>query len=470
MKNILFSTIVLFGLSSNNNAQSLDTSFGNNGTVTHVNLGSWLEATELPDGNVILSGDRYMDNGNVSHAMMVKMKPDGNIDTSFGSGGTYSIDQFSSSDYYETFSKVNVLPNGKLLFMYGAELESDIDPEIWTIKIIRLNANGTVDNTFVSYSQQNIPEEDAPYGLIPLPSGKFLIYGGNYIMRFNENGTLDNTYANNGTRIISFDMEEMNIIGNALYLYDYSGRRLVKLDNESSSNTTTYNLPQNSSFYFHNNNIYIHDTTDSFSKIRKLDSNFNPSANYGVNGTATFNRYIGYDFIFQPMGSILAQNYNSSGSSTDKEIIRINPDGSMDTTFGNAGIYTINTPAEAPYEYWSDDYAHSNGKLYHMYYDKNNEISNATIYLKRSNLPDEILAVSDNSMAKDIRITQNPVHQNLMLSGSLKNATIYDMSGKNTGISFEGKQTSVEHLKTGTYMINGVTDSGKKINLKFIKK
>ena len=61
------------------NAQSLDPSFGTNGTYTHPDLLSFFEATELSDGNVLLSGDRYIEDLNISQAKMVKMKPDGSI-------------------------------------------------------------------------------------------------------------------------------------------------------------------------------------------------------------------------------------------------------------------------------------------------------------------------------------------------------------------------------------------------------
>ncbi len=61
------------------NAQSLDNTFGANGTYTHLDLMSYFEATELLDGNVLLSGDRYIEDLNISQAKMVKMKPDGSI-------------------------------------------------------------------------------------------------------------------------------------------------------------------------------------------------------------------------------------------------------------------------------------------------------------------------------------------------------------------------------------------------------
>lgn len=299
------------------------------------------------------------------------------------------------------------------------------------------------------------------------------MYGENYIMRFNENGTLDTTYANNGIRNIAFDINELNIIGSAIYLENYTQKTLVRLADESSSNTKIYNLPQNSSYYFRGNNIYIHKYLN-FSEITKLDFNFDPVSTYGDNGKASFSEYLGYNFVFQSQGSILSRsyitNYDQNGNilSEDLAYRRINPDGTPDSTFGTAGVYKINILKNAPYNYYSDDYVHSNGKLYHLFYDKDWENNN--IYLKRSNLPNEILATENATVIKEIRIIQNPVRENLILSGNLRNAKIYDMTGKETGISFEGKQTSVERLKTGAYIINAVSDSGKKINLKFIKK
>ena len=265
----------------------------------------------------------------------------------------------------------------------------------------------------------------------------------------------------------------MNIIGDAIYLFDYTGKKLVKLDNESSTNIKTYNLPENSSYYFQGNNIYVHSYVN-FSEITKLDFNFDPVSTYGNNGKASFSEYLGYNFVFQSQGSILSRsditNYDQNGNilSVDLAYRRINPDGTPDSTFGTAGVYKINILKNAPYDYYSDDYVHSNGKLYHLFYDKDWENNN--IYLKRSNLPNEILATENVALTKEIRIIQNPVRENLILNGNLRNAKIYDMTGKETGITFNGKQTSVESLKAGVYLINATSESGSKINLKFIKK
>lgn len=462
---------MLFTISVNISAQYLDTTFGTNGTAVQSELLNWGYTIELPDGSLILSGEYY--NGSVSKAVLAKIKPDGSLDNTFGSGGKYVIDQFSDVDYYEAFSKAILQPDGKLVLLYGAEYDNGIDEETISFRMMRLNSNGSVDNSFLGYSAQNVGEDDYPYGLIPLLSGKFLMYGGSYITRINQNGTLDTSYAANGTRTLSIDVGDINMIGNALYLYDYSGNKIIRLENESATTSTSYNLPQYSSIYINGNNIFIHDYTNSFSKITKLDSNFNPVNGFGTNGTVSFSNDIGYPSIFQPQASIITTNsrsiYNGSTlQSTDIEYRRINPNGTFDNTFGTAGVYKISISSSEPYNPWSDDYLHSNGKLYHLFYQ---ESSNGNdVYIKRSNLPNEILAVDNFSPAKNIRIIQNPVKEKLQLTDNLMNAKIYDVSGRETGITFNGKQTSVESLKAGVYLINATSESGSKINLKFIKK
>lgn len=455
------------------NAQSLDNSFGTNGTYTHPDLMTLFEATELADGNVLLSGDRYIDDANVSQAKMVKMKPDGSLDTSFGSGGSYVIDQFSSMDYYEAFSKAYQLPDGKILAMYGSEFDNGIDQSVITFRTLRLNADGTVDNSFTVYQRTNIPEEDAPYGLIPLPSAKFLVYGSDYMMRFNQNGTLDTTYGNNGIRTLSVDVEKISLIGNALYLHDYLGNRLIKLDNESSANTTIYNLTQGTYVNFYGTNIFV---SDSAGKITKLNADLVPVNSFGTNGSVTYPGLAGGNLVFQPGGSIITENieyiYDGDNNvvSYNKNFRRINPNGSLDNTFGTQSVYTVAVPESAPYSPWSDQFLHSNGKLYHVFYDKEIDISNATVYFKRSSLPAELLAVNDQAASSKLRIVQNPVKDRLILSEPVNSAKIYDLSGRATGITVTGQETAVSHLKAGVYMLNATSKSGATVTLKFIKK
>ena len=469
MKKTLFSLMLLTCTFTISNAQSLDESFGTNGLVTHTDIGNWFEAVELTNGKVILSGE--YNNGAVSKAVMVKLNPDGTLDTSFGTGGKFIMDETSDYSYYEEFSKPVILPDGKLLFAHASVLDIDSNEETANVKLLRLNANGSLDNTFVGYSLQDLTEDEFPYGLFSLPSGKILLYGSNYLMRFNANGTLDTTYSNNGKRTLSFEIEEMYMNGSTVYLWDYYGKKLIKLNDESANISKTYSFEGD--VYFYKNYFYFYNYDNGFTTIKKIDQEFNPVNSFGNNGTSIFNEDIGYNLIFQPMGSIIVTSndyeYDNDGNVIYyfNEYRRVNPDGSLDTTFGTNGVYKIIIPESAPFHSYSDDYVHSNGKLYHLLGDKNYESNN--IYLKRTQLPSEILATSSTALNNKLKIIQNPVKELLQLSDTLFNAQIFDITGKNTGIKFEGKQVSLSNMKPGVYIVSGVTKSGDKVSLKFIK-
>lgn len=66
------------------------------------------------------------------------------------------------------------------------------------------------------------------------------------------------------------------------------------------------------------------------------------------------------------------------------------------------------------------------------------------------------------------QIFPNPTKNNLNFSETLKEINIYDLSGKLIQKG-NGTQINISNLQTGTYLIKGITNSGKTINQKFIK-
>lgn len=66
------------------------------------------------------------------------------------------------------------------------------------------------------------------------------------------------------------------------------------------------------------------------------------------------------------------------------------------------------------------------------------------------------------------KIYPNPTKNLLNFSENLKEFTIYDLSGKLI-LKGNGNQINVSYLSIGTYLLKGITDSGKTINQKFIK-
>ena len=471
MKKSLLSLGILCGLQFGF-AQSIDTNFGSNGTVTHAEKGSYFSSTLLPDGKVIISGS--YESGTSNKAVMFKLNTDGSLDQSFATAGVFTMDLQSSTDYYEAFSKVIVQNDGKLFFAYGHELDNGIDPESLTINLMRLNANGTPDTTFTSpYSTTTTDIDNAPYEFKLLSSGKYLTYGPNYMMRFNSNGSLDTTYGTNGIRTITFEINELFVSGDNIFIDGHpsnnsSNRTLYKLQNESAGISGTNNyvtgrvFQNDSSFFIDQNNFSTHE-------LLKLDSNLAPAAGFGTNGKVTLSSQVfQYEILFQQGGSIILYSNQNSSSQTNHTYTRLNFNGALNTSFGQGGTFTMTIPTSTGFQPYAENLVHPNGSIYSLFYGNNNTNN---VYIKRILLPNETLSVKDNVSTVDkISILENPVGNTLRLSADLENANIYDVSGKLMFRSLKGREHAVGSLSKGVYIINDKDSKGQTVQLKFIKK
>jgi uncharacterized delta-60 repeat protein len=124
-------------------------------------------------------------------------------DPSFNSGNEFLFND-AIYDYYPKL--VRILNDGKIII---AGVRNNL-----VSYLMRLNANGTIDNTFGTNGIQLI--NDVPFfeDLIILSDGKMLFSGNKYsnmygttkvhIGRLNSDGTLDNAFGTNGMTILSF--------------------------------------------------------------------------------------------------------------------------------------------------------------------------------------------------------------------------------------------------------------------------
>lgn len=453
-------------------AQSIDTNFGSNGTVTHAEKGSFFQTTLLPDGKMILSGS--YESTTSKKAVILRLNTDGSLDQTFATAGIFTMDLQASTDYYEAFSKVLVQSDGKLFFAYGNQLDNGIDPESLTLNLMRLNANGTPDNTFTNpWSTTTTDIDNAPIDFKLLSSGKYLTYGPNYIMRFNSNGSLDTTYGTNGIRTITFEINELFVSGDNVYIDGYptsnsNNRTLYKLLNETTgiSGSNNYVMGRvyqnNSSFYIDQNNFNVHE-------LLKLDANLAPAAGFGTNGKVSLSSQLyTSEMLFQSGGSIIIYANDNSGSQTNHTFTILNFNGAVNTGFGQGGTFTMTIPNSAGFQPYAENLVHPNGSIYNLFYGNNNTNN---IFLKKILLPNEVLAIKDNLKLNDkITILENPVENILKLSDDLKSATIYDASGKLIMNNLKGREHVVGSLPKGVYIINDKADNGQGSNLKFIKK
>jgi uncharacterized delta-60 repeat protein len=190
---------------------SLDTSFGNKGSVTVPGIITGVVVQ--PDGKIVVSAD------NGSTLVLSRFNTNGSLDTTFGSGGTATLPGGAAGGYD---SGLALQPDGKLV------VAGETGADTW--EVARFNSNGTLDTTFDSAGAVpgtvTIPfaaSSGALYSLAIYPStgpdtadyGKIVAVGMNQgnsgrntqqiaLARINANGTLDNTFGQSGEVVTPF--------------------------------------------------------------------------------------------------------------------------------------------------------------------------------------------------------------------------------------------------------------------------
>jgi uncharacterized delta-60 repeat protein len=261
---------------------SLDTSF-DPGTGASDRVGTLVVQ---PDGKILVGGQFTGFNAVVRNAL-ARLNQDGSLDTTFDPG-------FAAGG---TVTDIVLQPDGKILV--GGAFFSKTGARCLT----RLNSDGTPDSSFNTGTGPNVGVDDIllqPDGKI-LISGAFFAYNGVNrlnLARLNTDGSLDTTFSGDaiGIRDMALQPDGKIIITGFFTTYNGTSRpRIARLNADSS-----------------------------------LDTSFDPGT--GANSDL-------YNVILQPDGRIIVvgiSNFNRYNGTPCNVIVRINPDGTLDTTF-NAG-------------------------------------------------------------------------------------------------------------------------------------
>ena len=196
----IFTVIALLATVTFAQAQpgTLDFSFGNEGIVTSVITEGFNMARAIavqPDGKIIAAGHTgFSPNYDVA---VVRYNEDGSNDNTFGTNGMVSISATTTSDYV---LDMVLQPDGKIVLSGYIFTGSSTD-----VLLIRLNADGTPDNTFgtngIVITDFGNTSEVAE-AIVLQDDGKILLAGDHeerfMLVRYNTNGTLDNTFGTGG--------------------------------------------------------------------------------------------------------------------------------------------------------------------------------------------------------------------------------------------------------------------------------
>jgi uncharacterized delta-60 repeat protein len=197
---------------------SLDTSFGDGGIVTTFfpGDGSYAFALALQsDGKIIAAGTDFVDfnPGDMSDTdfALARYNPDGSLDTTFGNGGTVTTDFFGTED--DVFS-VLIQPDGKIVAVGSANDPADF----YDFAAVRYLSNGTIDTTFGVGGKVSTDFGDRGFDQARSAAlqtdGKIVAAGfatsvdgisENFaVARYTSSGVLDTTFNNSGLNQIDF--------------------------------------------------------------------------------------------------------------------------------------------------------------------------------------------------------------------------------------------------------------------------
>jgi uncharacterized delta-60 repeat protein len=397
---ITLSLLGIVALSQVASAQAgeLDDSFANIG-ITSFDAGSASDIGNAiavqPDGKLVVVGQGFF-NDTTNDAIVLRVNADGTLDNSFGTNGIAVI---SAGELSNAARDLVLLPDGKVVVVGLAATETNSFEHM----IMRLNTNGTLDNTFgsggVTISSLSSSTSEFLDGVALQADGKLIAVGAYYngsssdiaIVRYNANGTVDNTFGTNG--MVSVDAfgatdratdvvlaADGKIVASALVSENgtsktavvrftatgevdntFGGDGLVVVDGYSYAEASYVDLQTDGK-------VLVGGTLGSSGEIAvvRLETNGAFDASFGTGGIVTTDLSsfdAGQGLAIQADGKILvAGQARLSGSDYDMVVLRYNTNGSLDNSFGTGGISSIAPNANGD-DVWSGCALQPDGKL-----------------------------------------------------------------------------------------------------------
>lgn len=354
-KNILLLGLFFVTLLQAQNQAAIDMSFNHRDDLPMFNLNTAQTITQ-PDGKILAIGgftlyykyQKYNEleniNDNVS-SWIVRLNSDLTIDTSFNTGVGFLLT--NPQMQFEVVKTMALQSDGKILV--GGRFASYNGTPI--AKIIRLNADGTIDTSF---NNSSIGVSNGFVNCIKIqPDNKIVVAGilldasGSALVRLNADGSIDNSFVNTG----SFDSIHLFPNGKILAggeVFDGLNiwRKLVLFENngtiDPSFNMALLNYQSNNVIVQPDNKIILVKKTPSTdASIIRLnsDGSIDDSFNAGTGFKLTGNQSYISSIDLQPNGDfIVCGLFDKYNEIAVKNRIRINSNGVFDPTFNYQSI------------------------------------------------------------------------------------------------------------------------------------
>ena len=343
---------------------SLDPAFGNGGKVL-TDLGvagdGASNAVLQPNGDIMVSGGfglaRYL--------------PTGKLDTTFGTGGLASTGFGGTSD---SGTGVAIQPDGKILWVGSQSNPGFPGGGTFEFAVARFNADGSLDTSFGAGGRASTEffapplqgAQEFAAAVLVQPDGKILVAGSarqgqnkfapaqGALARFNANGSLDTSFGAGG-KILSSSLGGITALGldtagdiftlPTLAEFSPSGQPDATVTpaaiTASSHGGTSAFLPNGQFVQANSVGVARHDVDVQVQRFNAGGSIASTSPAFDYSGAAGLDqaRDSAGAVALQANGQAVVGGSHFLGSSLFG-LARVNPDGTLDASFGSGGVLT----------------------------------------------------------------------------------------------------------------------------------
>ncbi|MCA9096820.1 MAG: hypothetical protein KDA36_00465 [Planctomycetaceae bacterium] len=276
----------------------------------------------------MLSGGRLISAGVIENSVYVTLlTEDGWFDDSFGTAGRSVIPlPFEAVDL--SITSVAVQNDGKILIGGSTNLYGDNREAL----LIRLNPDGSLDIDFGMYGfviDETIDEVCYVTDLAVMETGEIVILTDTRDVSNTRSGVSVVRYLADGSRDVTFGVDGISVVNYDDAEYAYSKGMSIDSDGTVTVLGAFFTV-----FGYHD-------------VVVQLSPDGSSSSSFGVSGAVflDFDSYYGYfnDIEVQSDGKFILTGSVYNGSSYDIGVVRLDTNGSYDSTFGTDGLAVINT-------------------------------------------------------------------------------------------------------------------------------
>ena len=466
-------------------AGALDTSFGGTGKVATALSSSghsYGTATAIQsDGKILAAGYAYF--GNDVDFAVSRYNADGSLDLTFDQDGMVTTDIGDVSDFCYSIAIQN---DGKIVVTGSTA-------NFTQIAVVRYNSDGSLDNTydFDGIKILSLAANFAQgYAIATQPDGKVLIAAQSFvnanvdflIIRLNDNGSLDQTFDSDGLALVDLAGDDLayamslqadgKIVVAGSSSTDFSA---IRLNTDGSLDTTFDTDGKVQTNVSIGEDIATSLTIQSDGKIilagfTNIAGNVHVMVRYNTDGSLdttfdsdgivlTSNVCLINGVKTQADGKIVAVGTIAVGPSMDFVVARYNSNGTLDPTFDTDGFVTTDLG------FGTDDFAYAtsiqtNGKIVVVGHGNNAGYNNFMVVRYHPDNSNNISNLSESAFT----IYPNPTSGILNIQNQENDFSIQITHNMGQQVYFENCKANkssidVQHLPSGIYTLTLETKS-----------